>query len=72
MPAAARPISRCRRIGFISPKPSGARAWKIRAGAAVAVRGAAPSRPSPAAGEGREGVIEIGAHAGHNFAAERS
>jgi len=31
-----------------------------------------PPYPPPHAGEGREVVIEIGAHAGHNFAAERS
>jgi transcription-repair coupling factor (superfamily II helicase) len=32
-----------------------------------------PPDPPPQAGEGREGdTIEIGAHAGHNFAAERS
>src|SRR5579863_8216696 len=31
-----------------------------------------PAYPPPHAGEGREAVIEVGAHAGHNFTAERA
>ena len=63
-PAAARPISRCRRTGFISPKPSGARGSTARRW-----RGC---RPSPTPEQTAPDTIEIGAHAGHNFSAERS
>ena len=43
-PAPARPTSRCRRTGSISPKPNGASAWSVGAGAADAVRGARAAR----------------------------
>ena len=63
-PAAARPTSRCRRTGSISPKPNGASAWT----------NSALARLTPFSGTrtARQTSIDVGAHAGHNFAAERA
>ena len=61
--AAARRTNRCRRTGSISPKPNGASGWTTSALARLTPF-AAPEQPPTS--------IEIGARAGHNFAAERS
>ena len=61
-PAAGRPTSRCRRTGSISPKRNGANASMMRALA----------RLTPFAAPEAANVIEIGAHAGRNFSAERA
>ena len=59
----ARPISRCRRTGFISPKANGANASTRSALAKLT-----PFSTPDQVGE----TIDIGAHAGHNFSAERN
>ena len=62
-PAAARPTSRCRRTGSISPRANGANGSDK----------SALARLSPfAAPDGAREAIDIGARTGHNFAAERA